>query len=495
MKTFLVTIFSFLFAQNLLAQKGFFDFNQNCAAAYGQYYSLNLEEGTAIIEKEKKVNPNNLLTAYLEDYEDCMLLLFNGDEEELKARFPHFDQRLETISKGNPNSPWYLFSKAGLYFHWALVQFRFGENVKAVLNFRRSFLLLKENKEKFPAFMQNNILYGAQETVLGTIPDDYKWIAGIFGMRGDVKKGLASIASFINTKPSNEPLKEEAIIIHTYLRYYLLHEQEEAWDFIMSKQFSCEGNLLRSFVRANIGLNFRKSDIALATLKAAEKLPHYNKYPIFEYEMGTALLFNLNDGAVNCLYRFVTGFKGKYYVKEALYKMALSYYLQNNLEKAKAAKSAVAKYGAKTTDADKQAERLSKREDWPALDLIQAKELFDGGNYQEALSKLIHQKPEDYTNPIDKVEYYYRMGRIYDETNHVEKAISFYKYAIVLGRNREEYFASRAAFQLGLIYEKQGNKKVALTWFKDCISMKNHDYKASIDQQAKAAINRLEENK
>ena len=490
---FLLTLFCFLLPPILLAQKGVFDFNENCEAAYHQFYLLNLEEGKAIIEKEKKANPNNVLTAFVEDYEDCMLLLFNGDAAELKNRFHHFDERLAILSKGNQNSPWYLFSKAGIYFHWALVQFRFGENVKAVLNFRHSFLLLKENKEKFPAFAQNNILYGAQETVLGTIPDDYKWIAGIFGMRGDVKKGLASIAQFINTKPANEPLKEEAVIIYTYLRYYLLHEQQAAWDFIMSKQFACEGNLLRSFVRANIGLNFRKSEVALATLRAAEKLPHYERFPIFEYEMGTALLFHLNETAVNNLYQFVTVFKGKYYVKEALYKMALSYYLQNNLEKARAAKAAIPNYGAKTTDADKQAERLSKRQDWPAKNVVEAKELFDGGFYQEALSKLINQKPETYTNPVDRVEYYYRMGRIYDETNFPEKAISFYKYAIVLGRNREEYFASRAAFQMGLIDEKQGNKTEALKCFKDCISMKNHDYKASIDQQAKAAINRLEE--
>jgi tetratricopeptide (TPR) repeat protein len=288
-------------------------------------------------------------------------------------------------------------------------------------------------------------------------------------------------------------MKEEAQIIYTYLRYYLLHEQQEAWDFIMSKQFACEGNLLRSFVRANIGLNFRKSEVALATLKAAEKLPHYSSFPIFEYEMGTALLFNLNDGAVNSLYRFVTVFKGKYYVKEALYKMALSYYLQHNMEKARAARALVPNYGAKTTDADKQAERLSKRQDWPAYNLVQAHELFDGGHYLEALSKLVNQKSDEYTNPIDKVEYYYRMGRIYDETNQPEKAISFYKYAVVLGSNREEYFASRAAFQMGLIYEKQGKRTEALKSFKECIAMKNHDYKASIDQQAKAAINRLGE--
>jgi tetratricopeptide (TPR) repeat protein len=124
---------------------------------------------------------------------------------------------------------------------------------------------------------------------------------------------------------------------------------------------------------------------------------------------------------------------------------------------------------------------------------VQAHELFDGGHYLEALSKLVNQKSDEYTNPIDKVEYYYRMGRIYDETNQPEKAISFYKYAVVLGSNREEYFASRAAFQMGLIYEKQGKRTEALKSFKECIAMKNHDYKASIDQQAKAAINRLGE--
>jgi hypothetical protein len=67
-----------------------------------------------------------------------------------------------------------------------------------------------------------------------------------------------------------------------------------------------------------------------------------------------------------------------------------------------------------------------------------------------------------------------------------------YLLSIKLGEGRTEYYAARAALQIGLIYEKEGRKDLALKYFRQCIAMKDHDYKDSLDQKAKAGIERCE---
>lgn len=452
--------------------------------------ALDLANGNALIQQERSANPNNLAAQYVADYEDCLLLLFNGDPKELKQRLPHLDQRLDALSKGDEKSPWYLFSKAAIYFHWAMVQLRFGENLKGAMNFKRSYGLLKENKKKFPSFAQNKILMGAQEAVIGTIPDNYKWIASMFGMKGDVKKGIGELAWFVNNTKANEPLKQEAMILYAYLRYYLLSQQQETWAMLNSKSFPTEGNLLNSFVKINIGLNSRHGEEAYQTLKRAEALPTYKFFPVFDYEMGTALLYKLDNQSVNYFSRFISRFKGDYYVKDAYAKMAQAYYLQQNMAKAQECRNAILKHGAQNVDADKQAQKFAYEKTWTALPVLQARLLIDGGHYQEALNKLAAQKT-DGLSITDKLEYYFRLGRAYDELGQDTKAIECYQYTISIGRKRTEHFAARSALQMGLMYERMGKKEEAIKRYNECLSMKDHDFQSGIDQQAKAGINRL----
>jgi hypothetical protein len=62
--------------------------------------------------------------------------------------------------------------------------------------------------------------------------------------------------------------------------------------------------------------------------------------------------------------------------------------------------------------------------------------------------------------------------------------------AIKTGEHLKEYFAARAALQTGYIYEQQGDKATAVDYFQKCLSLKDHDYKNSLDQKAKAGIER-----
>jgi len=99
--------------------------------------------------------------------------------------------------------------------------------------------------------------------------------------------------------------------------------------------------------------------------------------------------------------------------------------------------------------------------------------------------------PASITDPAERAEYYYRLGRVYQESSDFARALEYFRYAINAGKTRHEQFAARAALQMGLIYEHTGKGPQAIASYKECLEMPGHDFQNSIDQQAKSGINRV----
>lgn len=482
-----------LFISGISSAKTYhYKYTAGCAEAYRHYMALKPVQGRAAITRELVADPYNLMATYLSDYEDCLQLLFNGSRVDYNQLKHHQQQRLNLMERGDINSPWHRLCKAGIYMHWAFVNTRFNENLKAANNFRKSYALLKENRRLFPSFEYNDIFWGIEEATVGAIPDNYKWIASIFGVKGNIKEGMRRVESFIQKHDIDDPLYREAIVYYAYMTHYLLSDKERAWQIVSGSNFSTNDNLLNSFVKCNIALNYRKADQALHVLKNAMKIDGYNNYPIFEYEYGYTLLHKLDAGAVNKFNDFLKKNKSPLFIKDTWQKLAYAHYLENNMQMAIQCRNKITTMGTATTDADKQAMRFAQQQNtWPNKTLLKAQLLIDGGFYEDARAILIKTKPDDYSNTAHKLEYYFRLARVYDETGHVREAVEYYNTAINTGRNRQEQFAARAALQLGFLYERLHKKDMAIKMYQLAMSMEDHDFKNSIDQQAKAGVGRL----
>jgi hypothetical protein len=491
---FLRALLILLITNNLcFAADYHFNYSPLCKTAYQQYMALQFEEGTASIMKEMKNDPYNLMATFLANYEDCLRLLFSGDEKDYERSRHRLDKRFELINRGSDKDPWLRLSKAGLYLHWAFVHLRMGENLRATVAFRHSFQLLKENRRLFPAFEYNDIFWGLETAAVGAIPEDYKWIAAIFGLKGDVKKGMSMLAGFINKHGPQDPMRNEAVLYYTYFRFYLMYQQQEAWNYLNSSQFPLQHNMLHMFVKTNIASNYRKADAAIQTIALAEKEKNYAQYPIMDFEMGAALLMKLNLSCINYFQKFLANYNGGFFVKDTWQKMAYAYYIKGDMQQANRCREKIKTEGTAVVDADKQALRFAKGTEWPHPKLLQARLLIDGGYYKQALEKINGMKEAELNTTAYKLEHLFRMGRIYDELEDDNRAVQYYQQTIDLGRNRTEHFAARAALQTGFIYERQKKFKAAIAKYKECVAMDDHDYKNSIDQQAKAGINRLEQ--
>jgi len=80
------------------------------------------------------------------------------------------------------------------------------------------------------------MLYGGLQTVVGTIPKGYKWLANIFGLKGSVTEGNKLLTNFVNsTDPWARLMSSEGNFLYCYLQFHVLNKKNEALQYIQTK--------------------------------------------------------------------------------------------------------------------------------------------------------------------------------------------------------------------------------------------------------------------
>lgn len=469
-----------------------FDYNSTCQQAYQEITKLKIESGLALIAKAKKQNPNNLIPVMLEDYTEFFELFFNEDPRAFQKMMPHFNERLNSIAEGPKNSPYYNFCLSTIRIHKAAIEIKFGQNWNAGWDFRKAFLLLKENRKNYPNFILDEMMTGSLYAIIGTLPSGYKWLASILGLRGSIVEGMALLRKFTYSEdPWAKLYSNESAFIYPFLLFYIENKREEAVAFAQQKKLDIVNNHLLCYMAANLAINNKQTAIAGVMMQNRNMSADYLKLSVWDFEMGYVKLYHLElPESIKYLEQFQTDFKGNFYRKDANSKLSYAYYLQGNMAKAVATRNEILKKGATDTDADKKALKDAKSGTWPNALLLKSRMLNDGGFHKEALALLAGKTSENFATIEDKLEFAYRVARIYDDLDRKEEAIKSYQIAIILGEHRKEYYAARAALQIGQIYEERGQKTLAITYYQKCLDMDDHEFKDSLDQRAKSGIGR-----
>jgi tetratricopeptide (TPR) repeat protein len=484
----LLTIF---FLQTAHAEK-VYDFSATCQQAYQQITALKLHAGAQLVNQARKENPDNLIPEILDSYIDFYILFFNEDPSDYSARMPHFAERLDKLEDGPVSSPFYNYCRTVVYMQKACVEIKFGRQWAAGWDFRKAFTIIRDNKKAFPGFLPNNMIYGPMLVAAGTIPDGYKWLTSLFGVKGSIKDGVALMQQFVNSNDTMAKLFfNEASFYYCYIMFYIQNKPEEVMQYIQQRKLDVVNNHLLAYMATNLAINNKSTEQARSIMLHRNMSAEYMATPVWDMEMGYTTLHHLEtQKAISAYETFLASFKGKFYVKDVCEKLSWCYYLQGNIKAANATRAKILKEGNQITDADKQAYKNAQSGQWPDLLLLKARILNDGGYNAEALALLAGKTATDFNSPEEQLEFSYRVGRIYDDLGKDDDALKAYAYAIKIGETSTAYYAARAALQMGIIYEKQGNKNLAISYFQKCIAMKNHDYKDSLDQKAKAGIAR-----
>jgi len=143
------------------------------------------------------------------------------------------------------------------------------------------------------------------------------------------------------------------------------------------------------------------------------------------------------------------------------------------------------------TGSDESAQREAESGLIPNVDLLKGRLLFDGGYYQQAHQQLNLLGENHFYSDTEKVEYWYRLGRVQQERKQHQDALKLFQKAIEKGRELPVYYACRAALEAGHIYELMGKKVKAKEYFNTCLDIKPEEHRSALHQAAKAGLNRL----
>src|SRR5690242_10031765 len=195
-----------------------FDFDPRCREAYTRIMMMQIKAGKELLNEEKQANPDNLIPAFLDNYVDMFVLFFHEDRSEYDAREGDRDRHISLMKRGPKSSPYYLFTQAMIYAQWGIIKFKYEENLSAMWDFRRAYLLIRQNHAKFPSFSPNKILLGPMEALVGTIPSSYRWITNILGFtQGSVVGGMDLLRSYVyDTTGTGRIFQLEACFYYAY---------------------------------------------------------------------------------------------------------------------------------------------------------------------------------------------------------------------------------------------------------------------------------------
>ncbi|MCH8903056.1 MAG: tetratricopeptide repeat protein [Bacteroidetes bacterium] len=476
------------------APSGNFDFNVNCRNAYDAILQLKIKEGRRLIKREKKNNPDNIVPFFLENYIDFLLINVNNNYEEFKVLEKNRIRRLNKIRTGDRKSPYYLYFQAEIYMQWAISRLNFNQYLTAFLEMRKAYQLLTENAKKFPDFVANKKSLGMIHTVIGTIPDNFKWASNVMNLKGSIRQGTEEIEEAIAYSKTHDYIfAQETNITYVFLILYMQNDPERAWNMVQSDMFPLDENILHHFTAALIAFRTGHNDRCIEILENRPQGNEFMRMPFLDYLHGLAKLQRLDDDANVYLEKYIKYFQGLNYVKNSYQKLAWFYLLKDDLPKYKAFMQQCKDHGNTLIDADKQAQKEAEKKEIPHTNLLKARLLSDGGYYKIALELLEGKSVDDFTRKRDKIEFTYRAGRIYDLWGKPDKAMGYYVTTIKNGGEESYYFAANAALMMGIIYEHKQNFSKAETYFHKCLAMKDHEYKNSIDMKAKAGLKRIEE--
>ena len=471
-----------------------FTFNENCKKAYTHIFNLEKDEANYLIKVEELYNPSNPSVIFLKS---GMMFMEGVLKEDIAATTQFFELHDDFLNKAeneiteDDNINWLIVES---YFHAALLNFKNGNYIKGAWQLHKSYKIAERYEDK-------NILSfkitGLTESFLGTVPDEYQWVLKIFGMNGDLTSGKNKLYKLLNEASKNPDLKfilPEMVFYTAYVEGNLLNNKNTALNIINSHQEAT--GIFTDYIHSSLLMKSGNSDEAKKILERSfikyENTDH--PFPYMNYMLGMVKLQNFDYNSKKLFNNYLERYKGNHYKKSAMQKLAWIALLKNNSKEYYEKIQEVKLIGNEETDEDRQAMIEANNNEAPDINLLKSRLLSDGGKYTSAEKILEEMNPKN-LNTKNFVEYHYRYGRIKQEQKDYDLTEFYFIKTISLQGEQNFYFAPNAALQIAMIAEENKDINKSEEYYKKAYSYKKHEYKNSIQQKAKAGLERIKKLK
>jgi tetratricopeptide (TPR) repeat protein len=487
----------FLFWETSLYGSSNYEFTNILRKAYTEATGLRLDQASNTLKLSQQKDPDNLLNVLIGDYIDFFRVFINNDKDLIKELEQRKVSRLNKLKKSNSQSPYHLYSQAEINLHWGIIYLQAESYWSAYHHIKKAYKLFTKNQYKHPEFIANYKSLGILHAAVGTIPDQFKRIFSFFsGMKGTISQGkdeLKKVIEFADRNP-DYLFKDETYALYALLLVHLNNQGDEAWEVLKTAAFSQADSPLIIFCKANVAMRTWRNDEAIQLLTNYQQQITHEPFHYLNFMTGLTLLRKLDLNCIPYFEKYLMEYSGDNYVKEAYQKLGWCAIIQEDPIAYRDYLSKAFTRGSTQIDGDKNAFLESKEASRGAMPnrlLLQSRLLFDGGYYKRASKLLIENVNFIQSDHTLKLEYNYRLGRIYHQLKDISKALFHYQQTILQGRDLPEYFACNAALQMGIIYENLNDLKKAAKYYNLCLAIHPDDYRRSLHMKAEAGLNRM----
>ncbi len=479
------------------SSQAYYDLNPRLSTAYSKIIGLRLAEGKELLQKERTNNPGNHLTVLYENYVDFLMAFITEDAELFKQFKLNSSERIRFLSKAEKegSSPFHLYALAEMTLQEAMLKIKFHEYLAGATEIRKAYKMIQRNQLIFPSFVLNKKLDGFVHTMVGAVPQEYRWLIELVGMEGTVSGGTKELKDLYTVLEGTgfECYREEVLFYLGIIHNAFAQDEIEADELL---------DLMMPFTKANPLLRYSYTNIAMKWGRNEEALPLFEPllsdkgtFPFYylNYKRGLARLRKLDFGAEEDFKFFLKYFAGINHRKSVSQKLAWIELLRGNKTKYDYYIKQCLSKGEMNVDEDKDAFQEASSGEIPNLILLRARLLFDGGYYKQSWAEIGGKPVDSFPRFKDQLEVTYRLGRIMEKLGIMDKAIQYYSQTYKNGITQSYYFSANSALLLGVIYEEREEFSLALDYYKKCLSLRDHEYQNSIDQKAQAGIDRIKE--
>ena len=465
-------------------------FTDELQTAFGKIAELRFEEAEKLIKKEDQRNPDNLAVDYMEGALLSIRLFLSESEEEFDKSRPLLEGYISALEDAPDNDPQKKFMISQLRLGMAILHGRFKNNLSAGWQFYKTYNLLLDNYTRFPDYSPNYVPLGVLYVAIGSLPDGYQSIASVIGIKGDVKQGMELIRSGFNRiqkEEDNRFYRDYFGFVYSYIALELNGDNSVSPE---SLGLDYKRSSYLRYMQARVEISRGKARKALNLLKSRPRGEGYQPFGYLDYYTGrTALAFS-PDTAHIYLKKYLQENNTDNYRKSTYRYLSWYAMLKNDKDLIRKYREKVIKEGSLNTGADKQAYREAQ-EPFNEV-LIKGRIYFDGGLYEKAATYMISRESLLVKfGAEDKVEYYYRLGRIYQENGDEGKAIAYFKKALNIPLKESTFALGNTALQLATVLEKRGEKEEARKYYEQTLTYKGFPFYEGLHQKAKAGLNRI----
>ncbi len=384
----------------------------------------------------------------------------------------------------------YYLIMGDMYMQMSSIEAKYNNTWKSAQYALSALDLLNEGKDAYPESEILKLGTGLLNVAVGSLPDNYKWVASMLGFEGDVSAGLADLEEALEATRSGDYryLHDKLLFINTYVKFQLNRDESASLTSLGEDPAS---NPLLAYLEAKILDVQGKNDELIELLIHVQALEDRLSFPHLSYFLGRAKLARGDSDANVALEQFLSEHKGKHFIKSTLRYLHWYYRLQNNLVKSEEYRRRVLTEGDDYVGADLQALREMEGDLLPS-GLLRARLGYDAGKFEDALELLDAELYASLQLETDLLEFHYRRGRIFQQLGDELAAIRHFKACTQYQLDPMNFERVNAELQLALLLEVT-QPDSAKVHYKQVLSFKDYPWYEGCQQKAKAGLERLED--